>query len=56
MFIDVVVDDRLMSNLPPTSQTAFPGVTRRAITRITIDTIHTQSTISTSVIHTVINV
>ena len=29
MFVDVVVDDRLMSNLPPTSQTTFPGVTRR---------------------------
>ena len=48
--------NKIEATLPPTSQTAFSSVTSRAITRITIDTIHTQSTVSTCVIHTVINV
>ena len=51
-----MVPTRKKSKLLPTSQTAFSSVTRRAVTRINIDIIHTQSTICTSVIRTVIDV
>jgi len=54
MFVVVVVfvDDRTFHL---TSQTAFPGVTRTAITWIT-NTIHTQFTSYTSVTYAVIDV
>ena len=50
-----MVPTRPRSKLLPSNRTAFSSVTSRAITLTTIDSIDTQSTISTCVIHTIIN-
>ena len=50
-----MVPTRPRSKLLPSNRTAFSSVTSRAITLTTIDSIDTQSTISTCVIHTIIS-